>query len=187
MTDRDKIKAIQEILGVESDGIIGFHTRTAFRALDFLSAISSHPDDKNDHSDHAGSPEWHLGKASSFADPADVAAFDRCKGRGGTDQECFKVGDNGIGCWGDLCTQGRGPSCALPPDDMIDRWGSVNAAKHKLVEVAANGVKVTCVLRDRMPYKKNITNGAVIDLSPDAVTSLGMTPPVMISASWRWL
>ena len=38
--------------------------------------------------------------ASSFADPADVAAFRKCKRTGKTDQQCFRVGDNGIGQFG---------------------------------------------------------------------------------------
>src|SRR5688572_27886450 len=49
-------------------------------------------------------PEWRSGKASSFADPKDVAAFKRCKAQGKTDQQCFRVGDNGIGLWGDDTT-----------------------------------------------------------------------------------
>jgi len=70
---------------------------------------------------------------------------------------------------------------------MEEQWGSVSAAKHQLIEVAANGVKITCVLRDRMPHKVHITNGAIIDLSPDAVRALGLEPPIMITCSWRWM
>lgn len=166
----DKIAAIQTVLGVTVDGVWGPNTQ---RALDSL----LHP---------AFSAEHHV-KASSFADPKDVAAFRRCKERGGSDQDCFKVGDNGIGCWMDDVTEGHGPSCALPPDDMIEKWGSINDAKHKLVEVEANGKTVTCVLRDRMPWKRNITNGAGIDLNPDAVRALGLEPPIMVNAVWKWV
>jgi hypothetical protein len=129
----------------------------------------------------------HKVRASSFADPADIRAFRKCKDRGGSDQDCFKVGDNGIGCWGDDVSEGTGLACALPPEDIEERWGSVNAAKHKLVEVAANGFKVTCVLRDRMPHRAHIKNGAGIDLNPDAIRALGLTPPAMVAATWRWL
>ena len=163
------IKALQGILGVEQDGIWGVKSQVALEAI-------VNPNSGLDHSV----------KASSFADPKDVAAFRRCKERGGTDEDCFKVGDNGIGCWGDDVTEGRGASCALPPDDMIARWGSVDAAKHKLVDVSANGKSVMCVLRDRMPWKKNIHNGAGIDLNPDAVRALGLEPPIMVAASWKW-
>jgi hypothetical protein len=102
------------------------------------------------------------------------------------DQECFKKGDNGVGCWGDDCTEGSGPSCALPPEDMIDKWGSVLAAKHKPVIVSLNGHTVTCLLKDRMPHRANITNGAGIDLNPDAVRAAGLQPPIMAPATWSW-
>ena len=122
--------------------------------------------------------------ASSFADPADVRAFRRCKDRGGSDQDCFKVGDNGIGCWGDDVSEGTGPACALPPDDMIATWGSIDDAKHKQINVQANGNSVVCVVKDRMPWKRHIKNGAGIDLNPDAVAALGLTPPIMVDAEW---
>lgn len=128
----------------------------------------------------------HQGKASSFADPADIKAFRRCKARGKSDQECFKVGDNGIGCYGDDVTEGSGPSCALPPEDSEERWGSVAKARHKPVEVTIGDKTVTCILKDRMPHKAHIRNGAIIDLNPDAVRALGMEPPVMVTASWKW-
>lgn len=121
-------------------------------------------------------------KASSFADPADVAAFRRCKATGKTDQQCFAVGDNGIGCWGDDTTADR-PMCALPPED----WSSLGSkARGAKVLVKANGREVLCELRDTMPKKKNITNGAGIDLNPAAVRMLGLKPPIMISATWEW-
>lgn len=169
------LKAIQGLLGVEQDGIFGPKSRAA---LESLIAAPTKP------------PEWtgatHKGIASSFADPADVLAFKRCKALGKSDQECFKVGDNAIGCWGDDVSEGTGPACALPPDDMIEKFGSVGAAKHAKVKVTANGQTAICVLKDRMPWKKNITNKAIIDLNPDAVAALGMKPPIMEPASWEW-
>lgn len=126
--------------------------------------------------------------ASSFADPADVRAFKRCKAKGGSDAECFKVGDNGIGCWGDLTAQDQTPMCALPPDDMIARWGSVAKAKRKRVRVAReNGISVECILADRMPWKKNIKNGAGIDLNPAASRRLGLKPPFLEKVAWEWV
>jgi hypothetical protein len=136
--------------------------------------------------------------ASSFADPADVAAFHKWfaiyKRTGMSDavatQAAFHKGDNGIGCWGDDCT-GPVPMCALPPEDMIERWGSVAAAKHKQVIVAASlrdspPITVICTLADRMPHRANIANGAHIDLSPAAVAALGLKPPLMLRAAWKW-
>lgn len=128
----------------------------------------------------------HCVKATSFADPADIAAFRRCKAQGKSDEECFKVGDNGIGCWGDDVT-GPEPACALPPEDMMERWGSVNAAKHKPVLVRGAGQTVTCILKDRMPHRAHIKNGAGIDLNPAAVAALGKHPPLELQVNWQWL
>jgi len=133
-------------------------------------------------------------KASSFADPADVRAFKKWKqiylDQGKTDAQAEKLafakGDNGVGCFGDFTAQDKIPMCALPPDDMIDKWGSVAKAKHKGVSVSANGKQVICQLADRMPWKKNIKNGAGIDLNPAAAKALGLTPPFMVPATWTW-
>jgi hypothetical protein len=162
-----KISDIQIILGVEPDGDWGAQSQGALDALVKPSGII------------------HSGKASSFADPKDVEAFRRCKAKGKSDEECFKIGDNGIGLWGDDCT-GATPACALPPEKMIERWGSINAAKHKPVEVTVEDKSVICIVKDRMPHERYITNNAIIDLSPGACAALGLKPPVMVSATWRW-
>jgi hypothetical protein len=127
----------------------------------------------------------HEVKASSFADPADVAAFRRCKAKGGSDKQCFRVGDNGIGFWHDDTSQGSGPSCALPPETMVEEWGSVSMAHNQQVNVTYQDQSVTCFVRDTMPHLENITNGAGIDLNPDAVSALGLTPPIMVDATWE--
>lgn len=123
--------------------------------------------------------------ASSFADPADVAAFKKCKAQGKTDQECFKVGDNGIGCWGDDTTAGSGPSVAFPPETMEEQWGSISNARGQKVNVQANGSGVQCKVKDRMPHRANINNGAGMDMNPDACGALGLRPPVMTKATWE--
>jgi len=131
--------------------------------------------------------------ASSFADPADVRAFQKWRtiyiGEGKTPDEAdrlaFAKGDNGTGCWGDNCT-GPVPMCALPPEDMEERWGSIDAARHRPVEVVYNGRTVVCTLGDRMPHRANIKNGAGIDLNPPACDALRLKPPVMVRAAWRW-
>lgn len=122
------------------------------------------------------------GKASSFADPADKRAFDRCKLEGKSDEECFKVGDNCIGKWGDA-TDTPIPVCALPPEQW-EQFG--HFARGKLVRVWANNKTVVCELRDTLPHEKFIKHGVVIDLNPAACSALGLTPPVLISASWDW-
>jgi hypothetical protein len=124
----------------------------------------------------------HSVKASSFADPADVRRFKACKARGGSDEECFKTGDNGIGCWGDDTTA-RVPMCALPPED----WRPVSHPRGKKVLVKCEGKEVVCELRDTMPKKANIHNGAGIDLNEAAWKALGHTPPQMRAATWEWV
>lgn len=120
--------------------------------------------------------------ASSFADPADVDAFHRCKRRGGTDQECLRVGDNGIGLWGDDTTANR-PMCALPPED----WHTFRVPRGQRILVEAHGLSVVCELRDTMPHRKAITNGAGIDLNRAACAALMLSPPILTAATWRVL
>ncbi len=111
--------------------------------------------------------------------------FKACKAKGKTDLECFKVGDNGVGCWGDATAQTLVPMCALPPQDMEEKWGSVAKAKHKLVRVTHGAQSVTCVLADRMPRKPN-KSGAGIDLNPAASAMLGLKPPHLVPVTWEW-
>lgn len=130
--------------------------------------------------------DWNKGLASSFADLSDVKAFRQAIARGMSEQQAFRVGDNGIGCWGDDVTTLTIPYVAVPPDDMIAKWGSVVDAKHKPVTVEIHDQSKTCVTGDRMPWKKNIKNGAVIDLAPGAQALFGLHPPFMVQARWKW-
>lgn len=156
-----------------SDGIPGPRTQAAWRALcASVAGPSSLPDDKT----------VHRGLASSFADPADVAAFRAAKARGASDQEAFRVGDNGVGLWGDDTTVDR-PMVALPPEDW-EPFGS--AARGKKVLVSCNGNEVICELRDTLPHKAKIRNGVIVDLNPAACKALGLRPPVMVAAAWQW-
>lgn len=179
MNSESTRKAVQNLLHCAEDGVFGPKTLDAYNLLAGLPDSSQWPPDASAPTSGDG---WHSVKASSFADPADVAAFRRCKNQGGSDQACFKVGDNGVGKWGDDCSQGSGPACALPPED----WGQFPDARGKKVVVRINGVSVFCNLKDTMPHKANITNGAGIDLNPDTVAELGQRVPLMIAAEWRW-
>jgi hypothetical protein len=125
--------------------------------------------------------------ASSFADPQDIADYER--------SGSLARGDNGIGCWGDLTAQEVTPMCALPPEDVIAKWGSMKGkhARRKKVRVNITGSggtltrkEVVCELADRMPSKKNIKNGAGIDLNPAAAKALGLNPPFLVHAEWEW-
>jgi hypothetical protein len=178
-TDKGKIMGIQSILGVTVDGIWGPESQAALDELIY--------DSKNQFA------VQHETFASSFADPADIKAYDQCIADGGSEDDCLAVGDNGIGCWGDSTKQGTGPSCALPPEYMEEKWGSVSAAKHKKVRVIREHSgespmrQVVCVLKDRMPHVENLHNEAHIDLNPDACAALGWKPPIMEPVVWFWV
>ena len=177
LSDKQQIKGIQGLLGVTTDGVWGSQSQAALDALTVTAPVEP------------GTEIAHRTYASSFADPADVSAFNKCKAQGKSDQECFKVGDNGIGCWGQSTVEGTGPSCALPPETMTARWGSKSAAKNKKVEVelVANGKSVVCVLKDQMPSLENLANKAHIDLNPDACGALELAPPIMEKVTWWWV
>lgn len=131
--------------------------------------------------------EVHVVTASSFADPADVAAYKKCLKSGKTVKRCLAIGDNGIGLWGDDTTVAW-PICALPPDDWLTKWKKGSVARGKKIELSLNDKKVICELRDTMPAKANITNGAGIDLNPGAAKVLGLKPPFMQpNVGWRWV
>lgn len=171
MTARDKWRQIQAIIHTVQDGWPGPKDEAAINKLEAQALDEVH-----------GIAPVHKVMASSFADPADVAAFRRCKAQGHTDQYCFGYGDNGVGLWGDDTTANR-PMCALPPEDWKP-FGT--AARGKKVLVKANSREVVCELRDTMPAKENIKNGAGIDLNPAACSALRLTPPVMVAATWQW-
>ncbi len=172
MTQKQTWQAIQMHVGVPADGVPG--PATARAIADALGIDTTHED-------------VHMGKASSFADPADVARFDKCKAAGGTDQQCFKVGDNGIGFRGMDCTDPEKPICALPPEQWRARWGDGNTANGKPVIVTWQGKDVRGVMGDTMPSEDHITNGAIIDLNPGFAREFGVAPPFLLNnVSWRW-
>jgi hypothetical protein len=125
--------------------------------------------------------------ASSFADPKDVAAYKKAIAEGKSEKDALKVGDNGIGMWGDNTARDDVPMCALPPEDWKAKWGSGQNARGKKVAVTYKGKTVTGELRDTMPKKQNITNGAGIDLNPGFAKAFGVTPPFMLkNVQWEW-
>lgn len=180
MNARTEWHKIQEILGTAQDGIPGPNDEEALTRLRLHARLDTERWEPHPHPE-LPLTQWHEGHASSFADPADVRAFRRCKAQGKSDQECFKVGDNGIGKWGMDTTQPV-PMCALPPED----WQHLPRPQGTVVIVEANGQTVRAELQDTMPRKENIKNGAIIDLNPAACAALGLTPPMMVKARWRW-
>lgn len=190
-TAKEILRATQANWGIDEDGIAGPITDATYSSL--KAAVASNPDQPWPSSSPvvasqtAGSVSQggasHTGFATSFADPADISAFRACKAEGKTDEQCFAVGDNGIGKWGDATGPGTGPGCALPPEDW-EQFGS--SARGKLVIVTGNDRSVTVKLVDTMPHKANIHNGAIIDLTTDTVRALGWEPPLKETVSWRW-
>ena len=124
--------------------------------------------------------------ASSFADPRDVAAYKKAIAQGKTEAEALKVGDNGIGKWGDI-TACHLPICALPPEDWMAKWGVGTNARGKKVAVTFGGKTVIGELRDTMPNKARIKNGAGIDLNPGFARAFGLAPPFLVpGVKWEW-
>lgn len=132
------------------------------------------------------SVEWRRVKASSFADPADVRAFKKCKDQGKSDQECFKVGDNGIGFTGLPCWRDDVPYVALPREIWLNRFGNKASASGAKVLIRFRGVVFQAQLGDTMPSLKNIKNGAGIDLNPGCAKIMGIKPPFMVEVEWAW-
>jgi hypothetical protein len=126
--------------------------------------------------------------ASSFADPKDLAAYRKAITQGKTEKEALAVGDNCIGCWGDNTGGVDVAMCALPREDWMVRWGGGSNARGKKVAVTFKGKTVIGELRDTMPSKANITNGAGIDLNPGFAKAFGLTPPFLLSGfKWEWI
>jgi hypothetical protein len=154
---------IQKLLGVEPDGFWGPISQEAL----------SHECD-------IGGGEFDA-VASSFADPADVQAFQVCKVQGKSDQACFKLGDNGIGQFGRITAQTHTPMVAIHKDDMIARWGSVDAAAHRVVIVTIRGKTIRATVEDRLGVPGRI------DLNPAAAKQFGLEPPFLErDCRWRW-
>lgn len=126
--------------------------------------------------------------ASSFADPKDVLAYKKAIAEGKTEAEALKVGDNGIGKWGDNTAQEEIPMCALPPEDWMEKWKTGKNARGKKVAVTYKEKTVIGELRDTMPKKANIKNGAGIDLNPAFAKQFNVKPPFMLKeVKWEWV
>lgn len=123
---------------------------------------------------------WQAIKASSFADPADIVAFKKCKATGKTDLQCFAVGDNGIGQFGKITAQEHTPMVAVHKTAMIARWGSIPAAAHRKVRVKVGDKIIEATVEDR------ISAPGRIDLNPACAKLLGLRPPFVKPAFWQW-
>ena len=119
-------------------------------------------------------------EASSFADPKDLTDFQKCKAQGKTDKQCFKVGDNGIGKFGKLTAQTTTPMVAIHPIDATKRWGSMDAAAHRMVRVTVGSKSVDASVEDQLGVAGRI------DLNPACAKKLGLNPPFTVDCEWEW-
>lgn len=157
-------KLIQHGLCVLVDGLWGPKSQAALNAL-------TTEDGK----------EWIVCQASSFADPADLRAFKRCKATGKSDVKCFAVGDNGVGESGVITSQEHTPYVAIHDTFLVSRWGSRHAAWLREVEVVANGVGFVAKVGDRISAKGRI------DLNPACLLLIRKPAPLKTAAKWRWI
>jgi chaperone required for assembly of F1-ATPase len=174
------IKKLQRILGVKADGIWGPVSQRALERLVRSDGSAVKAAVARGKVRAEKQTEEISAVASSFADPADLAAFRRCKGTGKTDLQCFKVGDNGIGQFGKITAQMHTPMAALHADDMKAKWGSVAAAAHRKVKVTVGRKSVIASVEDRLGVKGRI------DLNPAAAKALGLKPPFLVKCTWSW-
>jgi hypothetical protein len=96
------------------------------------------------------------------------------------------LGDNGVGAWGDDCTEGSGPSVALPPE-VREYYG---LRPHDKIVVEYHGKEVVAEIKDTMPhigYLERKGLKARIDMNPDTCKALDLEPPVMALVTWRKL
>lgn len=165
----DQKKEIQTLLGVTSDGEWGVKSQTALNAIK--------------ESKQAGTDVFKKTKFSSFADPADVVAFKRCKRTGKTDVQCFAVGDNGVGQFGQITAQEDVPMVAIHGDEMVARWGSRAGAAHRivLIRLPGGGSIIQARCEDR------ISELGRVDLNPASAKALGLTPPFVVAGEWKWM
>lgn len=156
-------KRIQGMLGVKQDGFWGPVSQAALNAWCGTCDTA-----------------WIECEASSFADPADLMAFKKCKATGKSDVKCFAVGDNGIGQFGDITAQEEKPFVAVHKDFMISKWGSVHAAARRDVELCIKGKTIIAKVGDR------ISAPGRIDCNPAVLRLFKLKAPLKIAAKWRW-
>ena len=187
------IQQIQSIIGVNPDGIWGPISQSALISSDdatkekVQALLSVFPDGQWGPISQAAlnaargaSSDFKPTHFSSFADPADVAAFKKCKLTGKSDVQCFAVGDNGIGEFGQVTAQDTVPMVAVNAAEMKARWGSISGAAHRMVLIKTDGEPIEARVEDR------ISAPGRVDLNPAAAKALGLNPPFVVPGQWKW-
>lgn len=166
-----KLARIQQLIGADPDGSWGPQSQKK------LNAVLS----KGDSGGGSGGNGPFKAKASSFADPKDVADFRACKKTGKTDKQCFAMGDNGIGAWGADTAHTSTPMVAVHERDAVAKWGSFDGAAHRKVRVTVGGKSVVAVVEDKLG------KAGRIDLNPAAAAKVGLHPPFLKDCEWEWM
>jgi hypothetical protein len=121
------------------------------------------------------------GIATTFADHADIEAYNRAKAGGASEEQALEVGDNGIGSkhLGEVRTT-NAYGVAVPEQQLIDQFGQDPEAWRKARAVVnIGGQRVTVPIVDVGPGKKALANGVVTDLTgplAKALQSQGYSP-----------
>ncbi|HUD75314.1 MAG TPA: hypothetical protein VMQ76_09605 [Terracidiphilus sp.] len=124
--------------------------------------------------------------ATSFADPADITAYERAKARGATEEQALAVGDNGIGYYGFDTKKGSGARSSLPAHVIVDRWGSMTNGRGRLIRVFFKSQWIDTILSDEGPGPKEEAEGHGLDLNYDAWAALGVSVPAEEQVEWDW-
>lgn len=124
-------------------------------------------------------------KGTSFATLKDLVGYIDCLLAGGSETHCYNHGDNGRGCWGDVTAQLDTAMVALPESEMIKKWGSKKAAKHKKIWFKldqGSKTKVEAIVADQSP-------DGIIDLNPASLMQAGLPSDTELScnAEWDWI
>ena len=126
-----------------------------------------------------------LAKATSFATLKDLYNYIKCRNSGGSETFCYSKGDNGEGAWGDMTATLKTPMVAIPPSEMVARFGKGNS---KL----ARGARVRVILKGCNPFIAEVRDKAppgVIDLNPAALVAAGLPSDTELNtiAVWEWV
>lgn len=119
---------------------------------------------------------------TSFATYKDLVNYIKCLQAGNSTTFCYRKGDNGVGASGTTTAQAHTPMCALPPSELVKKWGTKRAAFGKKVCCKLLGKEVHCEVQDIGP-------SGVCDLNPAALIALGLNQETELSTNgtWEWL
>lgn len=116
--------------------------------------------------------------ASVFANRADLWRYQMAKLNGSTEEDALKVGDNGVGHWGDVTATYKTPMVALPSD-------TPGLERGRQVRVTGPNGSTVAIVGDQMPRSDKLQGRADIDLNPAAAMAVGH-PGGVVPVTWQW-